>query len=67
VTLIDSAEETARDVAALLQREGLERADGGSAAHTYLVSDLPDQFLRVGRRFLGERISHVEVVRAGSD
>jgi glutamate racemase len=65
VTLIDSAEETAREVATLLAQRGLE-ADGAEPAHRFLVSDLPDLFLRVGQRFLGGRIGRVEVVAAGS-
>lgn len=65
VTLIDSAEETAREVAALLADRGLE-ADGGDPEHRFLVSDLPDLFLRVGQRFLQGRIGGVEVVAAGS-
>ena len=65
VTLIDSAEETAREVAALLADRGLE-ADGGAPEHRFLVSDLPDLFLRVGQRFLQGRIGGVEVVAAGS-
>lgn len=65
VRLIDSAEETAREVAHMLARRGLERGDG-LPTHRYLVSDLPDQFLRVGQRFLGKRIGSVEVVSAGS-
>lgn len=65
VTLIDSAEETAREVEALLADRGLE-ADGGDPEHRFLVSDLPDLFLRVGQRFLQGRIGGVEVVAAGS-
>ncbi|MFN2384557.1 MAG: glutamate racemase [Gemmatimonadota bacterium] len=65
VRLIDSAEETAREVADLLTAKGLAR-EGGDPAYRYLVSDLPDQFLRVGQRFLGGRIGGVEVVSAGT-
>ena len=64
VTLIDSAEETARETAALLADRGLARADG-RPDYRYLVSDLPEQFLRVGQRFLGGRIEGVEVATAG--
>jgi glutamate racemase len=67
VRLIDSAEETARAVSDLLAEEELERASGAEADFRFLVSDLPDQFLRVGQRFLGERIERVEVVSAGPD
>ncbi|MDX1624278.1 MAG: glutamate racemase [Gemmatimonadota bacterium] len=65
VVLIDSAEETAREIAALLSRRDLAREGGGKAIHRFLVSDLPERFLRVGRRFLGEGIDGVEVVSAG--
>ena len=65
VTLIDSAEETAREVAVLLSDRGLE-ADDADPEHRFLVSDLPDLFLRVGQRFLQGRIGGVEVVAAGS-
>lgn len=66
VALIDSAEETAREVEALLEDSVLSpgRAE---PVYRFLVSDLPDLFLRVGRRFLGHRIDHVEVVRADRD
>lgn len=66
VRLVDSAEETAREVAALLGDRALARANG-AAEYRYLVSDLPEQFLRVGQRFLGRRLTGVEVVRAGAD
>ena len=65
VTLIDSAEETAREVASLLSDRGLAAGDG-EPAHRFLVSDLPELFLRVGQRFLQGRIGGVEVVAAGS-
>lgn len=64
VTLIDSAEETARETAELLAARELART-GGGPEYRYLVSDLPDQFLRVGQRFLGGRIEGVEVATAG--
>ena len=65
VTLIDSAEETARETAELLDARDLA-CEGGRPEYRYLVSDLPEQFLRVGQRFLGGRIGSVEVVTAGS-
>ncbi|MDX1660735.1 MAG: glutamate racemase [Gemmatimonadota bacterium] len=66
VRLIDSAEETAREVGALLGRRDLAREGGGRPEHRFLVSDLPEQFLRVGQRFLGSKIGSVDVVTAGS-
>lgn len=66
VRLIDSADETAREVAALLGRRDLARENGPVPEHRFLVSDLPEQFLRVGQRFLGGKIGSVEVATAGT-
>jgi glutamate racemase len=55
VTLVDSAEETARAVAGVLAEHGLARTDGPGAA-SFFVTDVPDRFVRIGRRFLGARV-----------
>lgn len=67
VTLVDSAEETAREVGEILRSEGMAGAADGPGERRFLVSDLPAQFLRVGQVFLGEALRDVEVVRSGSD
>ena len=64
VTLVDSAEETAKAVAAELDARGLLAA-GGSHEHRFVVSDDEPHFRKVGARFLGGRIQHVEVVPLG--
>jgi glutamate racemase len=56
VTLVDSAEETARAVAAALTERGLARA-GGAGATSFFVTDVPDRFVRIGQRFLGARVA----------
>jgi glutamate racemase len=61
VTLVDSAEETAKAVAAELEARGLG-AVGGSHEHLFVVSDDEPHFRKVGARFLGEKIKKVEVV-----
>jgi len=61
VTLVDSAEETAKAVAAELESRGLLAA-GGSHEHLFVVSDDEPHFRKVGARFLGEKIKQVEVV-----
>jgi glutamate racemase len=56
VTLVDSAEETARQVRQLLANKRL-LAPGGAkpvSAHRFYVSDVPDKFVAVGKRFLGK-------------
>jgi len=55
VTLVDSAEETARAVAELLEARGLARRHGGGST-SFFVTDVPDRFIRIGQRFLGARL-----------
>jgi glutamate racemase len=55
VALVDSAEETAREVAALLERQGLSRSSGMGST-SFFVTDVPDRFVRIGQRFLGARL-----------
>lgn len=61
VTLVSSAEETAKDVYALLVREGLERDPAlGAPAHRFLTTGRPEEFAELGRRFLGPEIESVD-------
>jgi glutamate racemase len=55
VRLVDSAEETANEVADLLKEKSLEREKGRGSA-SFFVTDVPDRFIKVGRRFLGEKV-----------
>ena len=64
VTLVSSAEETAKDVYGTLVVAGLERdaaLDPAPARHEFLATGDPDRFAAVAGRFLGPEIS---VVRA---
>ncbi|MBI5092175.1 MAG: glutamate racemase [Candidatus Hydrogenedentes bacterium] len=61
VTLVDSAESVADVVAETLQCMGAT-AEGLSSGNTFLVSDAPESFDRVGGRFLGRGIDKVEWV-----
>jgi glutamate racemase len=65
VTLIDSAHETAAEVAHVLALHHLAAPDGHSAAHRFAVSDDEARFRRVGTRFIGERLGSAEVVPMG--
>jgi glutamate racemase len=65
VHLIDSAEETARAVADLLDLEGLLAPASGTGSHRFVVSDDETRFLEVGARFMGERLRDVEMVSMG--
>jgi glutamate racemase len=55
VRLIDSAEETAKVVRATLVEKKLLRRQGDGGA-SFFVTDVPDRFIKVGARFLGEQI-----------
>ncbi len=65
VTLVDSAEETARAVADALAAAGLTARPGGRVTHRFVVSDDQPRFLQVGSRFLGERLTEAELVAVG--
>jgi glutamate racemase len=57
VTLVSSAEETAKDVYATLVRTGLERDPAlGEPEHRFLTTGDPDEFHLIGRRFLGPEL-----------
>jgi glutamate racemase len=55
VRLVDSAEETAAEVSRVLKEKSLEKERGKGAA-SFFVTDVPDRFIKVGRRFMGERV-----------
>jgi glutamate racemase len=65
VRLIDSAEETAAETASILKKKNLAHAENHSARYRFIASDAPEQFLRVGQRFLGASIDRVETVTLG--
>ena len=60
VRLIDSAEETAADARRMLAANDLAAGDG-EGEYRFIASDDPQQFLTLGRRFLGSAIERVEV------
>ena len=60
VTLVSSAEETAKDVYRLLAQHGLERDPGlPEPRHRFLTTGQPEEFARIGRRFLGPELQSV--------
>ncbi len=63
VTLVSSAEETAKDVYRTLMAQGLERAEGlPEPRHRFLTTGDPDQFRELSHRFLGPEVAGVEAV-----
>lgn len=55
VRLVDSAAETAREVESALKHSALTKMSG-KGVHSFFVTDAPDRFIKVGRRFLGEKV-----------
>ena len=55
VRLVDSATATAAAVRRLLDRLDLERR-GARGAQSFFVTETPDRFIRVGRRFFGPQV-----------
>lgn len=65
VKLIDSAEETAAESARMLDALELRAAPDARPTYRFIASDAPEQFLRLGQRFLGESIDRVETLTLG--
>jgi glutamate racemase len=62
VTLVFSAEETAREVAETLARKGIENDGGREGAYRFLTTGEPVAFRTMGARFLQLPIADVERV-----
>ncbi len=62
VALVDSAVETAYEVAGILAARGILRPDGGPGRREFCVTDLPAQFYEVGGRFLGGELESASLV-----
>lgn len=66
VFLVNSAEWTARNVFAELTRTDRHAPYGTIPRHRFLSSGEPECFRRLGARFLGPEVAHVEQWHAGS-
>ena len=62
VTLVFSAEETAREVAETLARKGIENDPAREGVYRFLTTGDPETFRAIGRRFLQLPIGEVEHV-----
>jgi glutamate racemase len=56
VKIVDSATATATAVRERLKALGLDRGRGGARSRSFFVTETPDRFVRVGRRFLGPEV-----------
>jgi glutamate racemase len=62
VRLVDSAEETAKEVARLLEQNELLNDRVGRGESRFYVTDAARRFHRIAERFLGEPLGHLEAV-----
>lgn len=62
VTLVDSAEQTAAAVKSALERMELENPGTRNGKLKFYVSDYPEKFKKLGQRFLGKKISKVNLI-----
>lgn len=67
VTLIDSAEETARTVAKVLRERELTAEPGSHPTRRWVATDDAARFARVGALFMGGGPAPVEVAQLGGD
>ncbi len=62
ITLVDSAEETAKEIERVLNERGLLNKDAEAPSREYYLTDVSDTFVSVAGRFLGEKIENIEMV-----
>ena len=60
ISLIDTAEATAKAVERKLREKNLLRKGSRKAVYKFFVSDDPEKFLQLGRRFLGKNVEKAE-------
>jgi glutamate racemase len=62
VTLVSSAEETAKDVYRTLVAHNLLRTDDSKPSLRFQATGDADSFAKLARRFLGPEVQHVEQI-----
>jgi len=65
IALIDSATETAKEVADVLEKLKWRGNGKGEGIRKYYVTDTPVRFERIGKGFLGDSSLHAEQVKVG--
>jgi glutamate racemase len=65
VSLVNSAEECAKDVYRVLTERGLEHDTGVVPVHRFLTTGQPEEFGRIGQRFLGPELQSVAQFAGG--
>jgi glutamate racemase len=71
IVLIDSAVETVREIKKTLREYGIGGNSSGagslSPVRMFYVTDAAERFTKVGERFLGQKIEHIEKINVGGN
>jgi len=62
ITLVDSAEETAKEIENVLRDNDLLNNEDTRQLKQYYLTDVSDTFVSVAGRFLGEKVDNIEMV-----
>ena len=65
ITLVDSATETAKEVADVLEKLKWRGSGNSEGVRKYYVTDTPARFEMIGKRFLSDSQLHAEQVKVG--
>lgn len=63
ISMIDSGEETAKEVVNILRKENLLSLRKRKGEHKFFFTDLPDNYRVIIERFLGRKISNVKKIK----
>lgn len=63
IKIVDSVAPAVQKLASILEKQGLNYPASSKGFLKIYVSDKPRNFIRIGQKFLGEKLHHVEVVR----
>lgn len=65
IALIDSARETAKEINKTLDQFDIRKTSPSGPLWRFFVTDSPERFIKVGERFLGRKIVHIEKINVG--
>ncbi|MEW6001047.1 MAG: glutamate racemase [Nitrospirota bacterium] len=66
IKLIDSAVEVAKEIKKILEIGSFKREDKEKPVREFYVTDSPERFIKIGERFLEQKIEHIEKISVGS-
>ncbi len=67
IALIDSATETVREIRSALKSHGMEGDLSLGPSRLFYVTDATERFRKIGERFLGRTIEHIEKISVDAD